>query len=318
MNLEKIAIAAGELTSRSIRNQAGTRTIDVDPPVEERGLLGNLLNFVTGALRRLGGFIWGLVSWIIPDFSWTALADSLIQFGYTLYQFDHGQADSTLREQIKQNNLALVNQIGRFAGAGAVRFITVGLAGAASLQYPVIAGRVARELAEDASQNLRGEFKSVLQGARTLQTENLMLYTILQLRERRWFGFEPRAQDGPFDSYASRLETQIERIPNEQVRAFARGALEGVEDAVIDVGYVVAMTLDDIAAGNKFTDQQQFGPDRAILIKPNQDIEETVLLTGPQQIVQQSADVILAQHALIENRDVGQIVGIPAEHYERA
>lgn len=95
--------------------------------------------------------------------------------------------------------------------------------------------------------------------------------------------------------------------------------LEGAEDAFWDVGYIIAGTLDDIVAANRFRNQKALGPERVVKVVPDSSApEEAIVLAGPQQVVQQQIDQTIATHRMVWNRDLGQIVGIPVEDFPRA
>lgn len=322
MNFDLIEITLDALESTSVRRSQGQREIwqglgDADPHDDE-GLRG-WLNAIARGVIRIGNFIWAAIEWIIPRINLPDLWGAIQEAAYTLFYFDWNQSDASIAAQVTANNNAMAQLIGRFAGSGAVRLVSVGIAAGVAMKYPIIAGRVALELAEDTGGTLRAEFMGMLQGIRQIAIENGLLKLVLGFRQRRWFGMEPRTADGPYDSFANRIESAVQSIPNEWFRNFVSGLLEGAEDAFWDVGYIVAQTVDDFVSTNRYTNNSAFGPERVVKITPDvRREEEAIVLAGPQELVQMNVDQTLATHRLIDNRDVGQIVGIPAESFPRA
>ena len=274
--------------------------------------------FLFGAARRFIGFvIMSAVAWVV-QISLSAIWGALHEQTYTIAYFDWNQSDNTIRNTIRANNNQIAQLLGRFAGSGLVRLAAVGTAYGMKLAYPVVSSRIAIELAEDTRGQLRGEFVSLITGVRQIAGENALLTMILAFRQRRWFGLEPRTEDGPYSSFASQIETRVAAIDNEGLRNFVTGFLEGAEDAFWDVGYIIAQTGDDMVAANKYANQNAMGKERTVIIKPDTESDEELVLSGPQQLIEQSVDQTLAAHQMLYNRDMGQIVGIPADHYPRA
>lgn len=276
-------------------------------------------SFFWGLIQRAGGFLAGLFTGLAQDFTATTIFETAQESIYAIAYFDWNQSDESIKQQINANNNQMIQLAGRFAGSGAVRITSIGVAAGASLRYPVIAGRIAKTLAEDTGDTMRGEFVAMVQGLRQLAVENALLSTILMFRQRRWFGQEPRPDDGPTSTIAGRIDERVQAIDNDALRSFVIGAIEGAEDAFWDVGYIVSMTIDDIVAANRFSRNAELGPTRAVKVFPDaRNDDEAIVLTGPETVVQTALETTLVNHQLLYNRDVGQIVGIPAEHFQRA
>lgn len=327
-SLSKIKFSLRDLASSTVRSAIGERIFStaIDQPEQNdtRNAFERILDGAralwTGA-TRLVGFVWRAVSAVVNTVGgFTGLLDTIQEGVYTLWYFDWNQSDAELKQQINGNNAAIASLLGRFAGSGVFRLVTIGVATGVALKYPVVAGRIAKELAEDSSSQLRGEFIGMLQGLKQLQIENALLRSVLFFRDRRLFGMAPvTANDKPSDTFADRVDRQIQRIPNQMIRNFVQGYLEGTEDALWDTGYIIAMTLDDIVAGQQFAQKQALGPERIVKLTPDPtQPEEVVVFAGPQALVEQNIDTALAEHQLINNRDVGQIIGFPEESNPRA
>lgn len=306
--LVKVGFAA--LKSQIVRTALGARLW---------GLAATGLRWLGSALARFGGFILGTAVSFIADSLFTTGLETVQESIYVVSYFDWNQSDNSIKQQIESNNLAMIQLAGRFVGSGVVRITSVGVAAGASMRYPVIAGRVAKVLAEDTRQTVRGDFIAMVQGLRELAVENALLSMVLAFRQRRWFGQEPRPEDGPVSTIAGAIDERVQAIDEQNLRSFVMGALEGAEDAFWDVGYIVSMTLDDIVAANQFSRANELGPTRAVKVTLDaNNPDEAIVLSGPESVVQNSLETTLVHHQLIHNRDVGQIVGIPSEHYARA
>lgn len=282
-----------------------------------RGVMALRLNWLSW-LRSAGSFL--LSSAVLSGITWTAVEiwETIMEATYTIKEFDWNQSDASLKQQIQANNNQMIQMLGRFGGSGAVRLVTLGVFAGAKMKYPVVAGRVALELAQDTQESLRGEFVSMVNGVRSLAIENGLLSLVLGLRQRHLFGLRPRAEDGPVDTFAGRIDKTVQAIPNEGLRNFVMGFLEGAEDAFWDVGYIVANTLDDHVAASRYANQRGKEVERTIILEPDATTKEEIVITGPQESVIATTTEVLAIHRLIQNRDVGQIVGIPAESFPRA
>lgn len=285
---------------------------------------GRALRFIIprrlqSAIAWVTGFIFmGALEWL-RDRSFSEGFGAVQDAAYTIVAFDWNQSDQSIKDTINQNNNQLAQLVGRFAGGGLVRIASVGAAYATQLKYPVVAGRIAIDLAEDTSGQMRNDFTAMIEGVRQLTLENAILTMVLTFRSRRWFGMEPRQEDGPHWSFASEMERRVESIRHPLLRNFVQGFLEGAEDAFWDVGYIIAGTLDDVVAANRYSQQQQLGPERAIVVTPDTRVpDETIVLAGPQEMVAQNIDGVLATHRMIHNRDVGSIVAQPVEDYLKA
>lgn len=321
MNFQAINIVVRALESTTVRRAVGVRkfTTGIAPDRDENGGIIGFFRGLVGGMARLVGFIWNAVTWLLSKINFTELWATIQQAVYAIAYFDWNQSDKTIHDQIVSNNNAMAQMVGRFAGSGLVRVLSIGVAAGAALLYPVVAGRIALDLAADTTGQLRGEFVGLLGGVKDLAVENGLLNTVLGFRHLRWFGMEPRQTDGPYDSFAERVDKVVQTIPIPLLKNFVTGLLEGAEDAFWDVGYIVAGTLDDIVAANKHANSGINGPERVIKLVPDTNVpEEAIVLAGPQQIVQSAIEQTIANHRLVHNRDIGQIVGIPAAHFPRA
>jgi hypothetical protein len=181
-----------------------------------------------------------------------------------------------------------------------------------SRSYRVLAGRVALALAEEGASELRGQLGNLIISTRQAIVSSVILGGLLSLRRLKLFGLAPVTKERSPWILADQIEEKVQRIDNTMLRSFVEGFLDQFEESIIEMGYVVAMTVDDYYAAQKASQFDE--PERTIIITPdNRTDDEKLVLVGSQSELEQSLQTTLTTHTLIHNRDVGQIVG---QHYQ--
>ncbi|NJL21647.1 MAG: hypothetical protein HC895_13820 [Leptolyngbyaceae cyanobacterium SM1_3_5] len=319
-----ISIAQNALQSQTVRNLIGERVIDIFadlsvPETEERDEEGNpIQRWVNDMTSRLVGFITNTiqraVSWFISN-AWS----TIVEAGYTIFNFDWNQTDAALQSAINANNVQIAGALGQALGTGSVWLVSVALATGASLKFPVLGGKIALALAEEGGEEIRGQVVSLLNTTRGALARNSVLGTMLTLRRLRLFGLVPITEQREPWSIASAVEERIESIDNEMLRAFVENFVEGAVDALIEVGYVVSYAIDDFYSTSRLANETMFGEERAVKVYPDRNNEEEfITIRGPQQLLKQNVQTALTSHRWVHNRDLGQLVGQPAEDWVRA
>jgi hypothetical protein len=318
-----IKLTHSGLNSAVVRNLVGERTFDLfgelttEATEDAGGILGwaigagkRLTGFVLGGLARAGGLLLGtLVRWAIT---------SVIQ----LATFNWNAADSEIRGWINGNNLAIAQSLGSLVGGGGVWLTTIGIATAASLKFPVLGGKVALALAEEGGEEIRGYLTSFIQSSAQALSQNALLWSYLQSRRalRSAAGMPPEVKQGaePW-IFAEQVENWAESIGGEWLRTFVENALEEAGEAAIEAGFVISYALDDYYASAKLAQQSSFGEERTVKLQPDTRVAgEFVTISGPQALIKQQVQTALTAQRWVSNRDVGQIVGQPAEDWLRA
>jgi hypothetical protein len=130
-------------------------------------------------------------------------------------------------------------------------------------------------------------------------------------------GIEKWGQKGqPVLSFAKALDDKVESIKNPFLQAATSSLLEEWWDACVDAGFVVAGAADSFVWEQKIKNQTS---SQIIEITPNRQAEnETIVLAGSKQELKPVITNLLATHKLIENRDIGDIVGYPTNDEIRA
>lgn len=319
-----IDLVKSSLSSQVVRELVGPRTVDIYKEIttdNEQDEEGNWLSWLIGAGSRLIGFIVGGIArvggWIIgAGVRW--LVNSTIQ----IFSFNWNASDRDVQQWMEGNNLSIAAALGQLAGGGGVWLVSIGLAAAATLRFPVLGGKVALALAEEGGEEIRGYLQAFISQTATVLAQNSLLFTFLQSRRalRLALGMPPIVAQGaePW-TIAGQIENWAESLGGQWLRTFVESALEGAGDAAVEVGYIISYAIDDYYASSKLAQQSMLGETRTVKVQPDKRLDdEYITLTGEQALLQQSVQTALVTHRLVHNRDVGQIVGQPAEDWVRA
>lgn len=322
---DEINLVRAAFRSRIVRELIGERTVDIfssltqpeQPGQAQTGGIGGIVQSVFGIGRRLVGFLLNqaanAVGWLLGNL-WDICVESYFEF----VNFDWNQTDAEIEASIQANNVQIAAALGNLAGTGLVWLASVGVAAALTIKFPVVSARVALRLAEEGGEEIRASLINVITISRNAAARSRVLGSLLNARRLRLFGLSPVTERKDPWTIAQAVEEQVERIPSPTIRAFVENALESIEESIIEVGYVVSYALDDYYQSSRLAAQNQLGQERAIRIQPDNRVEgENLVLTGPQSLVIQQTQQALTTHRFIYNRDVGQIVGIPALDFLR-
>jgi hypothetical protein len=322
-----INITRSALKSQAVRSTLGERVFDLfgelnaKPDKDEDG---NIIDWVIGAGKRLTGFVLGGVkSWLS---SIVGGLGSFVRWALTgvvrLASFNWNAADAEIGRMMHANNLAMAAALGDLVGGGAVWLATIGIAGVAALKFPVLGGKIALELAEEGAEEIRAKVINCVNQAGNSLSQNALLWTYLQGRRawRKALGMPPEVKEGAEPWILSeKIEQWIESIPDDLIRTFVDSAVESAAEAILEAGFVISYAIDDYYASAKLAQEAQFGEERTLKVTPDKRVDqEFITLTGPQTLIQQNVQTALTTHRWIHNRDVGHIVGQPAEDWLRA
>lgn len=311
-----IQIVRTSLKSREVREKIGTRLYDASAALtksgNEPGLLQNIFNIGAKFVGFLINVVFSGVQWTLSE-----LWEIAIEIFYEIKYFDWNQTDADLKQQIDSNNQRIAQAFGSLIGAGLVWTTGIAIAGGLSFKFPVLAGRVALALADEAQSELRGQLGNLIVTTRQAVISSAILGGLLTLRRLKVFGLQPITKSRDPWILADKIEEKVQRIDNTLLRSFTTGFLDQLEESIIEMGYVVAMTVDDFYAAQKAA--QIDDRERTILITPNdQTDDEKLILQGGQTGLTQTLQSTLATHVLVHNRDVGQIVGQNYDDWYRA
>lgn len=332
-----LSLNLGGLFSREVRNNLGPRTLLTNPlrKMVRNGKLVGVLNFG----GNFQGFITGLVMSQLPNLVWSisGLWDIFTSAAINLYYFDWNVPDATLDAQAKARWQSYGSVLGGVAG-NTFGYFVCGVVPATSMMAfdEKLALHVLREVGEEALDELAYNFSYVLR----MTVRNLAQQGAgwLYKGARRWLkdpnnpildmAFGGRADEirktwgeanAPSWSFAESVEQRVEKIPSAFWRNFTEEFIDEAMDACIEAGYVVANSMEGYFAQRKAADDLGRGPQRVVEVQPNRDNDrEKIVLAGYEPEVRAALPSVLAQHQMIEVRDVGQIVGQPLDDYVRA
>ncbi len=319
MNFNTIILARDSLQSNVVRNLIGDRVIDLAGDLvtgggdNDGGLLGKVFSFG----KKLTGFlvqsVLGVISWALSD-----LWDIAVEAYFELKYFDWHQTDEELRQSLKDNDAAVAGALGRLTGTGLVWLTGIAVSTSLSFKFPVLAGRVALELAQEGGQEIRSAITNLILVSRRNAIRSVLVGGLLNARKLELFGLKSVTSDRKPWSFADGIENFIERLPGTSLKSFANQFIDSVEDSIIEMGYVIAYTIDDFYASQTLANQSILGQDRTIIITPDVEAEdEQIIIEAPQELTISEAQNVIANHQLVYNRDLGQIVGTPEEDYVR-
>lgn len=332
-----ITLTSNQLFSRGIRLQVGNR-----------GGAGGFLDKIVNAGRQIAsvftwgnlrGFLIGAALAQIPSlvFSLTSLWTMFTSTALELYYFDWNIPDDQIDQAAKTRWSAYGGILGGTAG-NALGFFACGIVPATSLFAldERLASYVLREVSEEAFEELTFELAYVLR----LSFRNLTRQTAgwLYKGARRWlkdpnnpiggllFGENAAnvrktwgEKNAPSWSFAQAVDTKIEKIPSQFWQNFTEELIEEAIDACIEAGYVVANSVEGYYAQQKLAQALSNERQRVVEVQPDRSNEaETFVLAGPESEVRGQLTTVLTTHQMIQDRDVGQVIGQPLDDYIRA
>lgn len=347
-----IKITNRELRSRELRRYAtggivgfirnpinnGVRRIDVDQYETENtnitstpNQVQNVVNRFLDPIKKFFGFAWSAIVRLVRR-SFTQIWGTIVQLGIQLWTFNWNQTDQQLRDRIKANNQLILNAaagaLGTTLGWGAVRLVQMGvskIAGVGSnqgrdrsldIRVPVVSGRVAATLAEEGNEEVRGQLQALLMQIKQAQTANMFYGFMLHSRTMEWFGMRNiTLQSGTNDSFAQRWEEEVESLP-QWLQQPVENFTENFVEAIIEAGFIWASAADDQYALARAAVQDAKGPERTIVLQPDNRLErDKYIVSGSQEFVIEETERIINTQQLIGKRDIGYWVGEPFEEH---
>lgn len=329
-----LQIIKSALRSRAVRSEIGIRKIE--PGVLSRGTgLGELGSHIVNGLGKLLGFI---VSSVINVASWglTEIWSLIVQASTFVWNFNWNISDKDLDRQIKGQWDSFGSLLGGLAGNAFGWFSCGILPGASIFAFNRALGLyVLKEVGEEALEELAGNLSNVVrQSIRNVASQT---FAWVFKNWRNWMKqpnnvfakalFGDRYKDvmkewgksgGPVWSFAKKVEDKVESISDPFWRNFVEEFLEEAWDGCVEAGFVVANSVESYLAMQKQSKNLILGPERLIEITPDREAEEEkIILSGPEELIKTQLPQTLATHQLLDNRDVGQIVGQPADDEAR-
>ncbi len=340
--MTQLKLSKTNLASRAIRQKivgSKTRSLDLKNPItrsEDKNLLdragdffGGLTSFISGGLKALapaGGLVVTCFSWLI---------DRVNQ----VKAFNWNASDKELEGLMNSQNLRIATAWGSALGRSLGWIAGIGIGYGVSFLCPVIGGAaLARSVAANVGKEAIGEITQSLSGALSQTVGALANNALISgyINYRRLLKSLPSnilggiygkqtaefikktwgSEGEPNLSFNSKMEEFVESIQNDKLRAFVDSFLEESWDGFTEAGMIVAYELDSAYAQAKRAQENAKGKRCTVRITPdNRKKSEQLLLSARTADLEEDVMTTLNNYRLIANRDVGQIVGMPAEDY---
>ncbi|MDL5053759.1 hypothetical protein QQ056_09405 [Oscillatoria laete-virens NRMC-F 0139] len=292
------------------------------------------------------GGLWGLVklgfSKLVKKVSFSQINSWLWQAKDAIWNFNWNITDEQIDAQIKSSLKMLANYTGAALGQ-TIGWVGCGVGGTAALGVfnPAAAAYVLQQAAqgegitEEALEEISQAWAFVLQAGvraiassaflwgyksirKLLKSDKLRPLTERVLGKQRLDAWG--AADAPTVSLRGLADKALDwLIPIDWLREAVEEMLEEAEEACREATFLIAAEADAfLAQAATRAATVAMGEQRTVEITPNREFEdETIVLSGRQNVLIPTATAVLAHHQLIETRDIGDVVGMPREQYER-
>ncbi|MGL5876567.1 MAG: hypothetical protein ACRC2V_02085 [Xenococcaceae cyanobacterium] len=328
--------------SRTVRNTVtegeGVRTIaPPDVNTDTTSTTDNIFSFFSS----VGGWIVGVVKGI--GFTFTGLWSLFVRAQQFLWNFNWNISDREIDALLARQQVILASYLGGTLGnlAGYLVCGIVPAAGVLVFNEPLGAYLLAK-VSEEAFEEFSANLGNLLRASFYMLVERAFYWTFKNVRKivREFYKDPDSAQSRitrnilgsnreealrnwgaegsqPW-SFAIAVEQWIESFNNATIEAFLEEFLEEMGDACIESGYVIANGLDSWVAMSRLTEETQDGAEVVVELQPNREVEgETIIVAAPRNEIRQALVSTMADHTLIDNRDVGMWVGEPVREYLR-
>lgn len=323
-----LKLVKGLLASRAIREKAGgvkgkIRYLDVTHPITRQGEEKNFLDQIGDAFNGLKGFITSNGWWArLFGNGLTAVFNWGMQKLTQLVNFDFNQSDKQLMSLINAEGNRLASVFGSLAGQALGWTVAIAVGYGVSLVIPVIGGAaLAKAVTAIAKAEGLEQVTSGIGGA-LLETIGAIGTTALvggYLLARKAAKGGKESKGGPVFSVSAGFEALVNMIPLDFVRTFINSAVDSAVDSFWEAGTIMAYEIDNAYEQAKRAQDNTRGVKRTIRLTPNKALKgEQLIITGTQADLEQSVTETMNTYRLIANRDVGQIVGMPAEDFVSA
>lgn len=320
MQLARVFINRDSLASKITREFLGERTFDDLAssflPNSSGGSSsgGGFLGFLFNAGQKFTGF---LIKGLISFATWSI--GGIIRWGWQKIQeltnFDWNQSEQDIKNTISANNRSMGTQLGTQIGQGVVWLASILISGSFAAKFPVVASRISIELAREGGQQISSGLFSALGSVAETAIESIVLGIYGQAR-KLITGKDSTNEDRKPWTIAQATNNVIEKIPGNQfIKGLVGGSFEGALDALTDVVYTISYSLDDhfeaIREANEFFEE----PIRTVEVYPDANSDEHIIIEDIQSNAETSIYQYLSSHQLVNNRDIGTVVGQPYDDW---
>lgn len=295
---------------------------------------GNWLTKIGGALTS---FLGGIGSIATTAWGWIVGATNFI------WNFNWNATDQQLDAQISDLKTMLAGYLGATLG-NLAGWTLCGLLPSAAIFYfnEPLGLKLFEEVGEEALDELAGNLSSLIKAYIAGKTKQLFINTYKNTRKFLKFLYsDPKGwlynytmkvnpefintvakwgeQGSQPWSFASWKEEKLEAIKDTAEQNFWEEFWDELGDGCIEAGYVVAGGIDSWILQQQMERESAQGEERTVEILPNRDNEEErIILHGNESSIRTAIPLILANHNLVENRDIGAWVGNTVEEAVKA
>ncbi|MBF2025610.1 MAG: hypothetical protein IGS48_02425 [Oscillatoriales cyanobacterium C42_A2020_001] len=311
----------------------------------EKNKDGGILGFLWNKGTSLLGFI-AKAAWNFLSFSATTIFSWVVAGVEKLKAFDWNASDKALQESIKNSNVAIATIWGSLLGQGVGWLAGIAVGYGVSLVVPVIGGAglaklIASKTAKEALEELAPSLGSAITSTVGILGGNLAVQGYINFR--RMLKNAPRPlleavygkdgadfiqkiwgrEGGPNMSFNVQVEEAVESIQNKALQAFIDSLLEEAWDSFIEAGFVVANEIDQAYSQSRQAAVQALGSPRSVELTLDakaepENREKLQLVKMPQKMMIQQVQSQISNYRVMQNRNVGLMMGLPIEEYTRA
>ncbi|ELS04921.1 hypothetical protein Xen7305DRAFT_00046570 [Xenococcus sp. PCC 7305] len=303
-------------------------------------------NFIEKTLSYVGSFFSSSIQYIgfalsvfipIVSFTWTSLWGSLVGTVTYIYNFNWNISDNQIDQQISQTKIVVASLLGETIG-NAVGYLVCGIVPAAAIATinEPLGLYLLEEVGEEALEEFAASLATLILVSFRLAARNFFLSQYKNLRRmvkayssnanpaiksiiNSFLGSDVGGaiaawgeEDTKPWSFALAADEKINNIQDPAEQAFWEGWYDGSKDACVEAGYVLAGGLDSWLMRQRLEELTQVEETCLVEMFPDRECEdESHLLYGTGQQIKTQAMTIMSSHQMVENRDLGQIIGEP-------
>ncbi len=329
------SISTKELISRKIRATVANKGVRTFSAIQSarRNKQGGILGWLWNAANIFKGILGDIFNLLGITFS--TLWGLFVSTAQYIWNFDWQITDKTIDQQIASSFAALGSPLGGLLG-NAVGYLACGAAPGALIFVfnKPLGSHVLKNVLKEGGEEFLGNLTNLINATFQKTIESFILWGFKNVRKfiksdvklvQKLFGKKTadlvRAWGNEGNkpwSFAQAVDQKVEKIPNKFVKAFIEEFLEEAWDGCVEAGYVVANSVDAYLASQQLKQQQsELGNERYVEITPNRKVpDEKIILTGRQELLKPMIVQSLANHQLVENRDVGVMYAMSPEEVQ--
>ncbi len=297
---------------------------------------GDIISWLWNLNRFVGSIIQGAAK--VLGLTFTALWGLFVATTQYIWNFNWNITDKEIDNQIQSAWNAIGGILGGTVG-NALGYFACGILPSAYIftLNEALAIYVLENVAEEMAEEIIGNLNILIRYTFMSSVQSLLLWSFKSIRAliksntgavQAIFGSQAAAlvkawgepNSKPW-SFAKAVDDKVESISNTFVRNFVEEFLEEAWEGCVEAGYVVAGSIDNWHAQQKLAAERGLilGQQKYVEIQPDRKNErERIILAGPEQALKPTIVQTLTNYQLMENKDIGTMVGQPVDDYLRA